>query len=569
MNKYSKALLADAKQEYTNQLISILTIPVYEGIKSIYEGALEVSNKNIQGRNFLKTFQILLSQTPTWEPEKLEIEYSRIKKNTRCDYLEDLVTAVFVAHTKILSSIKSNSQQKSIDLNIPTGPHFIHKVYIEAARNFWKQPYLFNHKYNPLDLQRNLNDAEKIIKESILETIRKLLPVKDVLKEYLGSNFDEDNYSISHNDDVTSVVSENTKANIRKLLKYEMDNTLLINKDDKFSKININDDISLDSSLLVDTKTSQDTPFNLNEPSKIENDIEKTISNMKKSLANSVISNSNTSIDSEQLKDDNKQLKENNDTLEESIENIKNKIKESVEPIENSKIISQETLEEVKSNVLEDSPINIEISEKVSQSKQSITTQSILNNEQSQVIEPTVDSIPADIENDSNNIDIDALADTSVNSNRPTNNSPALSISSNLNDTTTILNTDTISIADNQSIDNLIKKYDTITSDTQDKTLEEARSIISKLSKKSIQGDTDAVSHHTQYNLNDTLSPDTFDNRSTSERSIKSNVQDVQDVQDVQPPSNDTKSIRSTSSRKSILENVPEDFSFFQDAAEF
>ena len=92
---------------------------------------------------------------------------------------------------------------------------------------------LFNHKYSPLDLQRNLNKCEKIIKESILETIRKLLPVKDVLKEYLGSNFDEDNYSINHDDDVTSIVSENTKDNIRKLLKYEMDNTLLTNKEVK------------------------------------------------------------------------------------------------------------------------------------------------------------------------------------------------------------------------------------------------------------------------------------------------------------------------------------------------
>ena len=556
MNKYSKALLADAKQEYTNQLVSILTMPIYEGIKSIYEGAIDVSNKNINGRNFLKTFQILLSQTPTWEQEKLDTEYSRIKENTHCDYLEDLITAVFVAHTKILSSIKSNSEQKSIDLNIPTGSHFIHKVYIESARNFWKQPYLFNHKYNPLDLQRNLNDAEKIIKESILETIRKLLPVKDVLKEYLGSNFDEDNYSISHNDDVTSVVSENTKDNIRKLLKYEMDNTLLINKDAQFSKISINDNPSIhsiDSNLLIDEKilNTEEQPFNLNKPSKIENDIEKTISNMKKSLANSVassvISDTNSNLVTLTTQNNENQAETSKDTTQITKQNI-----------------------EIKSNVLEETPINIEILEKGSQSHQSITTQSILNNKEETNLETNINTenieTNENIDNTSNNIDIDALANT--NDEYPvTNNienSPESikcnvpSISSHFNDNTTILNPDTSSINENESIARLLHKYDTITAATKDATLEESRSLISKLSKKSIKNDIDTVSHQTQYdNLNDILSPDNFDNRSTSEISIKTNT------------INDKKSQLSISSVKSIVENVPEDFSFFQDAAEF
>ena len=35
--------------------------------------------------------------------DQIDTEYSRIVSNTKCDFIDDLVTAVFVSHTKILS----------------------------------------------------------------------------------------------------------------------------------------------------------------------------------------------------------------------------------------------------------------------------------------------------------------------------------------------------------------------------------------------------------------------------------------------------------------------------------
>jgi len=240
MDKYSRALLVDAKQEYTRQLATVLINPIYDGIKSIYEAAEKLAVQT--ELNILKTFQLLLSKTPKWKPEKINTEYERIKVVSECDYLENLITAVFVAHTKILAAIRFKNQSQKIDLDIPTGAHFVHSVYTECARNFWKQPLLFTTNHNSLELQRNLIDAEKIIKECILETVRKLLPVRNVLKQYLGDNFDDDQYSQYNEDDVTSQVSEHTKKHMRKLLKYEMDNTLVEEKDEKFSQINIGGD---------------------------------------------------------------------------------------------------------------------------------------------------------------------------------------------------------------------------------------------------------------------------------------------------------------------------------------
>ena len=245
MDKYSKAVLADAKQEYTQQLTTLLIDPVYKGLRSIYDKARETSASN--NLNTLKTFQLLLSKTPKWNDEKINIEVSRLKKVTDCDYLEDLVTAVFVTHTKILIAIKAKNKTDTIDLNVPKINYFIHMIYIQCARNFWKQPWLFHTGYNSLDLQRNMIKAEQLIKSSIIETIRKLLPVKDILRQYLGNNFIDQDFNKYAEEDITSTVSEQTKTTIRKLLKHELDNNLkTVSETNDFAKVTVSAEKKID-----------------------------------------------------------------------------------------------------------------------------------------------------------------------------------------------------------------------------------------------------------------------------------------------------------------------------------
>ena len=242
MDKQLKSRLTNAKQEYTQGLIDFLIEPLYTGLQTIYNTARSTSkSKNL---NTLKTFQTLLAKTPTWSDEKLNKEVNRIKETTNCDYLEDLITAVFITHTKILISIKSKNKTDTLDLNVPKITYFIHKIYIQCARNFWRQPWLFHTGYNSLDLQRNLIKAENLINKSILETIRKLLPLKEVLQRYLGNNFIANDFDDFADEDITSTISENTKTNIKKLLKHELDNTSRhVDENSDFSKISVSDDM--------------------------------------------------------------------------------------------------------------------------------------------------------------------------------------------------------------------------------------------------------------------------------------------------------------------------------------
>ena len=234
MSRYNMNVLADAKEEYTRQLISVLTPEMYVGIKSIYDAALKHCNK-VNDKNILKKFQILLSSVPQWNQSKVDDEFIRIVKKTDCDFIEDLITAVFVSHTKVLSSIQLKKNNKTIPVNVPMGAFFIHKCYIQCARNFWRKAWLLDSKASSIDIQRNVIHSETLINESIKETIRKLLPVRHILKEYLNQDFKDDDIV----DNIEDSLTKSTKENLRKLVRSELQTLSKSSIDDNFSRLEI------------------------------------------------------------------------------------------------------------------------------------------------------------------------------------------------------------------------------------------------------------------------------------------------------------------------------------------
>jgi hypothetical protein len=200
-------VLVEAKTEYTKTLISILTPRLREGIFSIFQESLNHCRDTNTTNQLLVTFQKYLSSIPRWSDYMIEEEFERIQRLSKCDYIEDLITAVFVSHTKILTSIRSGSKIKKIDLTIPKPQTFVHKAYIECARLFWKQPYVFilSTKYSEdmeiskIKQQQNYRECEKIIEEALNETIRRMLPVKSILSTYLGESVND---LMSNEDDI-------------------------------------------------------------------------------------------------------------------------------------------------------------------------------------------------------------------------------------------------------------------------------------------------------------------------------------------------------------------------------
>ena len=256
-------VLADAKEEYTRQLVSVLSPEIYVGIKSIYDAAQNHCNK-INDKNVLKKFQVLLSSVPQWNQSKVDDEFLRIVKKTDCDFIEDLITAVFVSHTKVLSSIKIKKNNKTIPVNVPVGSFFVHKCYIESARNFWRKAWLLDNTARSIDIQRNISDSEKLIQESIKETIRKLLPVRYILKEYIDQDYTDDEI----NDNIQDTLSSTTKNNLRKLVRNELQTLSKSSVDDNFSMLEIpSDNVDEDrkSPIQKDVKLEDDSKIDTKE----------------------------------------------------------------------------------------------------------------------------------------------------------------------------------------------------------------------------------------------------------------------------------------------------------------
>ena len=222
------AILTDAKQEYSHHLSNVLKTPLYKGIKSLYEEASKTCQTESRPEEVLSEFQNLLSQVRLWSQEMIDREYERISQDSQCDFIKELVTAVFMSHTQILQFIRSSpSEKKQTKLDIPKPEHFIHKCYINSAREFWKDPiwYYENDTISPNELKKNIREAESIIYNCINDTIRQLLPFRHILKTYLRDAYNEEELDQEEkNEPMTQGFSKTYQNNLREIIKNEIAN---------------------------------------------------------------------------------------------------------------------------------------------------------------------------------------------------------------------------------------------------------------------------------------------------------------------------------------------------------
>ena len=219
MEEGSVTVLVDAKEEYTKQLISILKPCIYQGIKSIYMDAKDICNQDNTPDNTLIVFQDLLSRIPKWSQDIITKEYTRITNVSKCDYIDDLLKVVYVSHIKILTIVHSAQKNKKLSLKVPSGNHFIHLCYIECAREFWKDPYLFSDRVTKYEHQKNMRDSETMISECIAETIRKQLPVRHILKEFLN---EPDEEIVEEDEDIKEPVNKKYLKKLETVVKKEL-----------------------------------------------------------------------------------------------------------------------------------------------------------------------------------------------------------------------------------------------------------------------------------------------------------------------------------------------------------
>jgi hypothetical protein len=187
-NSESIGVYGEAKAEYTRQLCSFLVPALETYFLDLLE---EVKTSEKDPKRFLWAFQDALKQFPDWNIDKVQRETEKVQVSTKCDYLEEILTAVFIAHTKVLSAIRLTSRQKKLQITIPKIDHFLHRTMSECARLLWSNAYLFSESGPAIERQKNLRQVGQLLHEGVLQSIRGMLPVKSILKEYLADDTEE------------------------------------------------------------------------------------------------------------------------------------------------------------------------------------------------------------------------------------------------------------------------------------------------------------------------------------------------------------------------------------------
>ena len=170
-------IMVEAKKEYMGQLCLIMTPVMIEVFQDMYDEATKIS----KGRKTLIMFQKLLKEVPNWSNQMSAQHTSNIAD--RCAWFNDLLAAVFVACTKILSAVRLKADNKKISLKLPTNEVFIQTCYNNIAKDLYRDPYIFHEEQS--EYMRD-DQLTKRFCTSIESTVKELIPVQQILQTYMG-----------------------------------------------------------------------------------------------------------------------------------------------------------------------------------------------------------------------------------------------------------------------------------------------------------------------------------------------------------------------------------------------
>lgn len=192
MDDYSVGSLVESKNEWCARLVAILAPLIIEGIRAIFDEAWNLCSKNEERDKYLMTFQSFLGRVPSWNKSLVSEECKRVQEKSGCSYLADLIACVHIIQLKALSCVRVGTQQKKIEIMIPSLEDFVHKAYINSARKIFSNVYLFEKNIAPLQVQKHNRELEQIVKECIMASIRESIPVEDVLRAYMEETEEKD-----------------------------------------------------------------------------------------------------------------------------------------------------------------------------------------------------------------------------------------------------------------------------------------------------------------------------------------------------------------------------------------
>lgn len=180
------ATYSEARSEYTKQLATFIVPALVQWFQQMW------SRNATDKQRCMSLFQSECEEVARWNADRVHDEVRVLIERTGCDYMEELMTAVFIAHTKVLTAVRLSAKQKKLSIVVPKLDHFIHRIFREAARAFWKAPFLFVETGGVVERQKNVLQVEALATEAITTAVRSLLPVKQILRDYMEDDVEDE-----------------------------------------------------------------------------------------------------------------------------------------------------------------------------------------------------------------------------------------------------------------------------------------------------------------------------------------------------------------------------------------
>jgi hypothetical protein len=193
MDNNNLNILVEAKKEYMDQLCMLMCPLMIQTFLDLYAEAQKMS----KGHKVLLQYQKLLKEVPNWNNHIVKQHTGNLSNS--CSWFSDLLAAVFVSCVKILSSVRLNTENKKISIKLPSNEVFVHGCYVAAAKDLYKDPYVY-HEENS-DYERD-DILTKRFKECIEATVKEMIPVQQILQTYIsqGEKMEEKNIDFDNDE---------------------------------------------------------------------------------------------------------------------------------------------------------------------------------------------------------------------------------------------------------------------------------------------------------------------------------------------------------------------------------
>ena len=182
------SVFSEARHEYMKQLSQVLRQP----FMNFFLEQLSIAREEMREspKKYLWQFQNRLKGIKEWNSEKVRQEINKIEMASNCDFLQELITAIFIAHTKLMAAIRINSRKK-VNISVPKYELYLFRAVCECADLLWGNAFLFRDDITAIDKQKNMRQVEGLILEGMQQAIRSLLPIKSILKDVVPDDDDE------------------------------------------------------------------------------------------------------------------------------------------------------------------------------------------------------------------------------------------------------------------------------------------------------------------------------------------------------------------------------------------